>query len=143
MSKINRAGSLAARYEAQGAPPQTREVVTLGFCDRPGAGRPPRTCLAPAIDPVDEAAYWRDAHHLQRFAIGRFDHADFAPAYRCGVDQFLREPFLSFSKAEVALEKLWPQIRGSSRLPWKLARYASRASWERARSKAHALASEA
>jgi hypothetical protein len=109
-----------------------RNVVELGAAARAGPGRLPRTCLAPPIDPSAEAKHWQERHALQRFCTSDFGYDDFEPAYRCGIDQFLREPFLSFAAAEPALEKRWHSLRGTSRLPWRIARFAARAAWDRA-----------
>ncbi len=142
MSKRDHAFSVSDLVGSRDFASPKREVVPLGLGDGATPGRLRRTCLAPSIDPLDEAAFWRTQHRFQRFATGLFGYEDFAPAYRCGVDQFLREPFLSFTKAETCLEQLWPRLRGSSRLPWKQARFAARASWERAQRRAYAIASE-
>jgi hypothetical protein len=89
---------------------------------------------------ISRHGYWQSHHAVQRFATQGFDYDAFAPAYRCGVVQFLREPFLSFSRAEPALRSMWPTLRGDSPLPWKIARFAARAAWEHARAKAWAIA---
>ena len=107
-----------------------------------GAARPAGTCMGPRIEPSDELAYWREHHATQRFATTRFAYEDFAPAYECGVIQFLHEPFVSFARAELRLESGWPRHRGRSRLPWRIARHAALAAWERVRANAHLNAAQ-
>ena len=81
--------------------------------------------------------HWRRVHPLQRFVTSTTHYVDFAAAYRCGLDQFLREPFVAFALAEPKLASRWPTLRGASRLPWRVARFAAQLAWQRAFEQAH------
>jgi len=99
-----------------------------------------RMCVGPPISPSAELEYWRLHHHLQRFALGAWSYDDFEPAYRCGLLQYLREPFVPFQRAEAVLERLWPSRRERSVLLWPVARFAALAAWRRAHARAEAIA---
>lgn len=101
---------------------------------------PLRMCVGPPISPSAELSYWRSHHHVQRFAVGSATYEDFEPAYRCGLLQYLREPFVPFKRAEPRLHRLWPVQRERSPLAWPVARFAALAAWERAQARAWAIA---
>jgi hypothetical protein len=98
-----------------------------------------RMCVGPPISPSAELEYWRLHHEFQRFALGAWTYDDFEPAYRCGLLQYLREPFVPFRRAEAALERLWPSRRERSVLLWPVARFAALAAWKRAHARAEAI----
>ena len=58
---------------------------------------------------------------------------DWGPAYRYGVENFIRDPGRHFNEREAELSQGWPGSRGDSRLDWDQARFASLDAWQRAR----------
>lgn len=91
--------------------------------------------IANLIDPRMEENYWR-SHWDERAYTGspRYTYEqDWSPAYRYGVESFMRDPNRDFSEAELELSRGWGDYRGASRLDWELARNASLDAWQRAR----------
>lgn len=89
---------------------------------------------AGAVDPEREDAFWRrnwsDRDYVEP---GTTYDQDWGPAYRYGVESFMRSPGRHFNEMESELSQHWPGFRGDSRLDWSSARFASLDAWQRAR----------
>jgi len=112
-----------------------QEVVAarvVAAAGQPRLAKNPRGGVGPRIDLAEEMAHWAAVHAHQRFTTSLTRLEDFLPAYRLGVEQFLREPFRGLVHAEAEMARRWPGTPGSS-LPWKVARFAARVAWERSR----------
>jgi hypothetical protein len=89
--------------------------------------------VADLVDPQLEEAYWRKNWSDRKYIDGGFTYdQDYAPAYRHGVESFLRQPDRSFDEMESELSASWGKVRGQSRLDWDHARHASQDAWQRA-----------
>ncbi|OWQ91832.1 hypothetical protein CDN99_05495 [Roseateles aquatilis] len=83
------------------------------------------------LDPVAEAAYWRE-HYAKRPYIEPGDtHDDFGPAYAYGVDAFARFPDRDFDDFESELHRDWGSQRQGSSLEWARAKPAVKDAWQR------------
>ena len=90
--------------------------------------------VASAIDPEVEDAFWRRNWSGRDYVEGGTTYdQDWGPAYRYGVDSFMRAPERHFRELETDLAAGWPDYRGDSRLDWDRARFASLDAWQRAR----------
>ena len=86
-----------------------------------------------------EENYWR-THWSERDYVkddGYTYDQDWSPAYRYGVESYLRDPERPFSDVELELSRGWGGIRGNSRLEWDDARLAVQDAWLRADDLAH------
>lgn len=84
------------------------------------------------FDPTEHEAYWRENHLTQNFAGGKA-YEEFHPAYRAGYEgysQFGHEG-KTFEETETKLRERYESEDGSPKLPWTVARPASRAAWHR------------
>lgn len=89
--------------------------------------------VADLVDPQLEDAYWRKNWSSRHYIDGGFTYdQDYAPAYRYGVQSFMRQPERRFDEVESELSAGWGEARGESRLDWGSARHASQDAWLRA-----------
>lgn len=89
---------------------------------------------ADAIDLETEDTFWRRNWSDRSYVAGGTTYdQDWGPAYRYGVDSFMRAPERHFREMETELAAGWPEYRGDSRLDWDRARFASLDAWQRAR----------
>lgn len=89
--------------------------------------------VADLVDPQMEDAYWRKNWSDRKYIDGGFTYdQDYAPAYRYGVQSFMRQPDRRFDEVEPDLSAGWGEVRGESRLDWDRARHASQDAWLRA-----------
>lgn len=96
---------------------------------------------ADAIDPMVEDAYWRSAWRERAYiAEGTSYEDDYAPAYRYGVEAYLRYPERNYDDLETDLSAGWKAARGRSRIDWERARPAARDAWQRLRDAAERAA---
>lgn len=95
--------------------------------------------IAERIDPTAEDAYWRENYRTRVYVTGGAAYEDYSPAYRYGVDSYMRYPDRRFEDIEPELQAGWPAARGSSRLQWQQARHASRDSWQRLKDRAERM----
>jgi hypothetical protein len=88
--------------------------------------------IADIVDPTMEDEYWRQNWANRSYIDGGFTYdQDYGPAYRYGVDSYVRYTGRPFDEAEPELERDWDAYRGESRLSWERARPASRDAWVR------------
>lgn len=88
-----------------------------------------RLAQAPIVDLHAEAAYWRACCRRGLFDTGRLSYADYAPAFRLGIEAYLRLPFGTAEILEPVMREWWRRLHGSEGLPWALARRACVAAW--------------
>ncbi len=89
---------------------------------------------AHVIDPMVEEAYWRSAwHERAQMGDGYTWEDDYAPAYRYGVDAYMRFPERNYEDIETDLSAGWKEARGNSRIEWDRAGRATRDAWQRLR----------
>mgnify|MGYP001178243808 CR=1 FL=1 len=88
--------------------------------------------VAENIDPTVEDAYWRESYTTRPYVPADASYDEYGPAYRYGVDNFVRYGGGEFDAREPELVRDWDQARGTSRLEWSDARPAARDSWQRA-----------
>ncbi len=86
--------------------------------------------VAEAVNPTEEAAYWRENHRNQPFAKGR-SYDEFGPAYQTGYNGYAEygENGATFEEREAKLRKRYEAT--GSKLAWNEARPASYAAWKR------------
>jgi len=84
-----------------------------------------------SIDAKVEDDYWRENFRQQPYVGRDAGYDDYGPAYRYGIDGYVRHQGHSFEDAESALSQAWTEHRGSSSLHWDDARHASRDGWYR------------
>lgn len=86
--------------------------------------------IAEAVDPTEEAAYWREHHQGQHFNLGR-PYTDFEAAYRTGYRGFaeLGGSGVRFEDREAELRRRFEDEYPD--MSWENARPASRAAWQR------------
>lgn len=90
--------------------------------------------VADAVDTDAEDVFWRANWSGRDYVEGGTTYdQDWGPAYRYGVETFMRSPERQFSELEAELSAGWPGYRGDSRLDWDSARFASLDAWQRAR----------
>jgi hypothetical protein len=84
---------------------------------------------AEALNPTEEATYWRENHSRQEYSSPEDRYEDYEPAYRAGYEGTSK--YSSYEEAESDLERNWDKIRGDSQLQWQKAKNAVRAGWHR------------
>ena len=87
---------------------------------------------AQAIDPTAEVAYWRENFVTRPYVPVGATFEDYGPAYRYGVDRYIRYEGTTFEQAEPHLMRDWRGAKGQSRLTWEIAKSATRDSWQHA-----------
>jgi hypothetical protein len=90
--------------------------------------------IADLIDPQMEEEYWRKHWSDHEYVQSGYTYdQDFSPAYRYGVESYMKDPERQFEEAELELSRGWGAYRGESRLDWDRARLAALDAWQRAR----------
>jgi hypothetical protein len=86
---------------------------------------------AEIIDPTEDT-YWRAEHSRQPYAQPDFSYADYQPAYHAGYAGFVSygPRSATFEEAERHVEAEYRRMHAT--LPWKYAREAAMAAWNRA-----------
>ncbi|MEW6708006.1 MAG: hypothetical protein AB1430_24430 [Pseudomonadota bacterium] len=88
--------------------------------------------IADMVDPLAENEFWRTNWQTRPYIDQGFTYdKDYGPAYRHGVDAYMRYPERHFDEIETDLSEGWRSARGESRLEWEHARPAARDAWER------------
>jgi len=87
--------------------------------------------VAEMIDPTAEDAYWRENYSSRPYVAKGASFDDYGPAYRYGVDNYVKYDGDSFDEVEPELQRDWDRAKGNSRLKWEDARLATRDSWQR------------
>ncbi|WP_035612384.1 hypothetical protein [Haloferula sp. BvORR071] len=85
---------------------------------------------AEAVNPTEEASYWRENHARQEWADPEYSYDDYDPAYRAGYEGAASRG-TTWEDAEPHLAREWDQTKGGSRLTWEKAKHAVRAGWHR------------
>jgi len=86
--------------------------------------------VAEVIDPTVEESFWREYFASRPYVqAGSFD--DFSPAYRYGVESYMKNTEQTFEEMEPELGHEWEHVKGSSRLSWQEAKPAAREAWYR------------
>jgi hypothetical protein len=70
--------------------------------------------------------HWRTAYGTREYIVPGMEFADYAPAYRYGVQLSDRHGGKTFAEVEPTLADQWAAVRGPSRLTWQQARPAVR-----------------
>ena len=86
---------------------------------------------AEAIDPTVEDAYWKQNYAGEPYYESSFSYDDYAPAYRTGYNGRTQFAGRKFDDVERDLESSYNRAKGSSKLSWEKAKYATRAAWDR------------
>jgi len=93
--------------------------------------------IADMVDPTMENEFWRTNWQTRPYIDQGFTYdKDYGPAYRHGVDAYMRYPERHFDEIETDLSEGWREARGESRLEWDRARPAARDAWERVKDRA-------
>jgi hypothetical protein len=88
--------------------------------------------IADMVDPTLESEFWRTNWQTRPYADAGLSYdQDYAPAYRHGVDAYVRYPERHFDEIETHLSEGWRDARGPSSLEWERARPAARDAWDR------------
>lgn len=109
------------------AEPAGAVTVVVGLVTGAAAGEG----IGRAFDPAVEDAYWRDNYIRRPYILGGSTYEDYGPAYRYGVESYLRWPDRSFEEVEADLGSGWADTRGRSSLKWRDAKLASYDAWQR------------
>ncbi len=93
--------------------------------------------IAEAVNPTEEAAYWREEYQARSYYDPATPYSEYEPAYRYGVEARCRygEECPPFEQVEADLGRDWDSQRGSSTLDWDRAKLAARDAWERTNSR--------
>jgi len=81
------------------------------------------------VDLDAEAAYWRACCRRGLFDTGTLGWIDYAPAFRLGVETYLRVPEGRAALVEPLMRAAWNRLYGRHGLPWRMARRACLAAW--------------
>jgi hypothetical protein len=87
--------------------------------------------IAEMIDPTVEEAFWRDTYTTRPYVTSGASFDDYGPAYRYGWETYPEYRGRAFDDVESDLERGWDPARGTSKLAWERAKYATRDSWDR------------
>jgi hypothetical protein len=88
--------------------------------------------VADVVDPEMEDQFWRENWSDRKYVEEGFTYdQDWGPAYRYGVDAYVRHPDKNYDDLEEKLSSRWASARGESRLEWNRARHAARDAWQR------------
>ncbi|HET7730845.1 MAG TPA: hypothetical protein VFK48_12510 [Usitatibacter sp.] len=86
--------------------------------------------IAHAMDPVQEADYWRENHRNQEYYTADRDYDFYEPAYRAGYEGRVKYDGRAFDEIEDDLAADYARFRGND-MTWEEARPACRAAWDR------------
>jgi hypothetical protein len=88
---------------------------------------------AEAVNPTDDADYWRKTHAAGPNARNGSTFEEYEPAYRYGTESYRRlgTSGASFDSVEADLGRGWNEARGGSPLAWGQVRQACRDAWNR------------
>jgi hypothetical protein len=88
--------------------------------------------IAERLNPTVEDAYWRDNYRSRSYVTPDSTWDDYSPAYRYGYERYPSYQGRRFDEVESEFASDWDRARGSSRLTWDKAKYATRDAFERA-----------
>jgi hypothetical protein len=86
---------------------------------------------AEAVDPTEEAAYWREQYRSRPYVDVNRPYSDYESAYRYGWESRSAYPRARWEEVEPRLGEGWNRVRAGSRLAWEEAREATRDAWHR------------
>lgn len=84
------------------------------------AGR--RGAAATAGDADEDLAHFEEMFESMPYYVREMTWADYAPAYRYGLETYRSHGTQDLGASETALESGWPRAKGASRLLWSEAR---------------------
>ena len=87
--------------------------------------------IAEKIDPTIEEAYWRETYTTRPYVAKGATFDDYGPAYRYGLDSYVKYNGRKFDDIEPELSREWQRAKGRSSLTWERAKDATRDSWQR------------
>lgn len=87
--------------------------------------------IAEMIDPTVEDRYWKDNYSTRDYVPAGATFNDYGPAYRYGYETYPKYEGRSFDEVEGDLSRDWDSAKGSSRLTWNEAKYATKDSFKR------------
>ena len=87
--------------------------------------------IAELIDPTVEDRYWKDSYSSRPYVPSGASYNDYGPAYKYGYETYPKYHGRTFDEIEPELSRDWDQYRGSSRLTWNEAKYATKDSFQR------------
>jgi hypothetical protein len=89
--------------------------------------------IAAEVNPKAEDLFWRENYSTRSYVTTGSEFETYQPAYRYGVDTYIRFPDSDFGAIESSLSGDWYVLRGSSKLDWHIARNATRDAFQRLR----------
>ena len=87
--------------------------------------------IAEMIDPTVEDRYWKDNYSSRPYVASGASFNDYGPAYRYGYETYPKYHGRTFDDVEADLSRDWENAKGSSRLTWNEAKYATKDSFQR------------
>lgn len=87
--------------------------------------------IAEMIDPTVEDRYWKDNYSSRSYVPSGASFNDYGPAYRYGYETYPKYHGRTFDEVEPELSRDWERAKGSSRLTWNEAKYATKDSFKR------------
>lgn len=87
--------------------------------------------IAEMIDPTVEDRYWKDNYSARSYVPSGASFNDYGPAYRYGYETYPKYHGRRFDEVENDLANDWDRVKGTSRLSWNEAKYATRDSFQR------------
>jgi hypothetical protein len=87
--------------------------------------------IAEMIDPTVEDRYWKDNYSSRDYVPAGASFNDYGPAYRYGYETYPKYSGKRFDDVESDLSRDWDRMKGTSRLNWSEAKYATRDSFQR------------
>lgn len=87
--------------------------------------------IAEMIDPTVEERYWKDNYSSRSYVPSGASYNDYGPAYRYGYETYPKYHGRAFDEIERDLASDWDRVKGTSRLSWNEAKYATKDSFQR------------
>ncbi len=87
--------------------------------------------IAELIDPTVEDRYWKDNYSSRPYVPSGASFNDYGPAYRYGYETYPKYHGKTFDEVESDLSRDWDRVKGTSRLTWNEAKYATKDSFQR------------
>lgn len=92
------------------------------------------TAFGPEIHVARHDRYWQEHYATRPYVPAGADYADYGPAYRYGVQSYLRADCpCEWHEVEAGLGAGWETAKGTSPLVWEDAKLAARDAWDRMR----------
>lgn len=89
--------------------------------------------IAGEINPKEEDLFWRENFKTRPYVVSGSVYETYQPAYRYGVQTYIRYSDSNFDLIEPSLSADWKNWRGNSKLEWHNAKHAIRDAYERVR----------